>query len=262
MNRKQGVLLGLLALVFLLAFLFLDWSGLQNQFSTQQITSWLTEAGPWAPLWFIGAMVAAVVISPIPSLPLDLAAGAAFGPFLGTVYAVIGAEIGAILSFLISRTLGREFLSKILRTDIVFCEKCSDHHFMVVLILARLLPIFSFDVISYGAGLTNISLKTFALATLIGMIPPTFALTYLGNSFLTSQIPLIVGGFIMVAFFLAIPKLLLKYSHTWWAQWFLAASPTSSTPQTEKQPENPSMPMAGRCAGCTSPLQEDPSSMN
>ena len=139
-------------------------------------------------------MAIAVVISPIPSLPLDLAAGAAFGPYLGTVYAVIGAEIGAIISFLLSRTLGRELLTKFLRTDIVFCEKCSDHHFMLVLVLARLLPIFSFDVISYGAGLTNISLKTFAIATLIGMIPPTFALTYLGNSFLTSQIPLVIGG--------------------------------------------------------------------
>jgi hypothetical protein len=36
--------------------------------------------------------------------------------------------------------------------------------------------------VSYGAGLTNMSLKAFVLATFLGMIPPTFAFTYLGNA--------------------------------------------------------------------------------
>lgn len=257
MTKTQGVFIGLVA-ILLFVFLFLyNWGEFQDQFSTQRIASWLTEAGPWAPLLFIGSMVAAVVISPIPSLPLDLAAGAAFGPFLGTVYAVIGAEIGAIISFLLSRTLGREFLTKLLRTNIVFCEKCSDHHFMLVLILARLLPIFSFDVISYGAGLTNISLKTFALATLIGMIPPTFALTYLGNSFISSQLPLVFGGFVMVGFFLAIPKLVLRYPNTWWARWFLAASPSSTQLPSDHIPPNSSTKSDGTCAGCESSLPEN-----
>ncbi|MBA3966433.1 MAG: hypothetical protein H0X47_11770 [Nitrospirales bacterium] len=61
-----------------------------------------------APVVFMGLMALAVVIGPIPSLPLDIAAGAAFGPLLGATYAVIGAEIGAITSFFIGRALGRE----------------------------------------------------------------------------------------------------------------------------------------------------------
>jgi membrane protein DedA with SNARE-associated domain len=74
--------------------------------------------------------------------------------------------------------------------------------------IARFIPIFSFDVVSYGAGLTNISLKSFSLATPFGMAPPTVAFVYLGSSVVMAQWPLIAAGVAMVAFFLAMPKLL------------------------------------------------------
>lgn len=45
---------------------------------------WFREADAFGPLLFMLLMTAAVVINPIPSLPLDLAAGAAFGVPLGT----------------------------------------------------------------------------------------------------------------------------------------------------------------------------------
>jgi len=50
-----------------------------------RISEWLNDAGRMAPLLFIGIMTAAVVISPIPSLPLDIAAGTVFGPIAGTL---------------------------------------------------------------------------------------------------------------------------------------------------------------------------------
>jgi uncharacterized membrane protein YdjX (TVP38/TMEM64 family) len=56
--------------------------------------------------------------------------------------------------------------------------------------------------VSYGAGLTNISLMTFTLNTLFGMAPPTFALTHLGSSVVSAQWPLIVGA--------------LSWSHCFW----------------------------------------------
>jgi uncharacterized membrane protein YdjX (TVP38/TMEM64 family) len=68
-------------------------------FRPDQLTRWLSEAGPSAPFLFMRLMALAVIIRPIPSLPLDIAAGAAFGPFLGAAYAVLGAELGALVSF-------------------------------------------------------------------------------------------------------------------------------------------------------------------
>ncbi len=228
----------------------------EEAFNSDAFADLLRSAGPFAPIALILIMAIAVVISPIPSLPLDLAAGAVFGPALGATYAVIGAEIGAIISFLIARALGRELLSKLLRTNVVFCERCSDHHLVILLVLARLLPVFSFDIISYGAGLTNVSLKAFALATLIGMIPPTFALTYLGSSAISAQWPLILSGVAMVAFFLLTPKLVMRYPSSWWARLLLAAAPAPPPPAVVPVEGPQAEKLTIQCSGCRGPLPQ------
>ena len=216
----------------------------ERYLSPTVLMDWLRDAGPLAPLLLIGSMACAVVIPPIPSLPLDLAAGAVFGPFYGALYAIIGAEIGAIGCFLLARALGRDALSKLLKVETVFCQMCTDHQLMGLMFFARLIPVFSFDVVSYGAGLTNISLKTFALATLVGMTPPTFALTYLGGSLTTTQWPLIAAGIMMVVFFLAMPKLFTKYRTSRFARLFLGPPPT---PVAATRAE---IPLQVRCFGC------------
>jgi uncharacterized membrane protein YdjX (TVP38/TMEM64 family) len=55
----------------------------------------VARAGLWGPLLIIGLMTVAVVVSPLPSAPIALAAGAAYGHIWGTVQVVIGAELGA-----------------------------------------------------------------------------------------------------------------------------------------------------------------------
>ncbi len=210
------------------------------------LAQWLNDAGPLAPLLLIGSMVGAVIIPPIPSLPLDLAAGAAFGPFYGALYAVIGAEIGAILCFLIARALGHDALSRFMNTEATFCQMCTDHQLMGAMFIARLIPIFSFDVVSYGAGLTNISLKTFALATFFGMAPPTFAFTYLGSSVVSAQWPLIAAGAAMVLFFLAMPKILTKYRTSAFARLFLGPPPAPALVAAN----GVEIPLPIRCTGC------------
>lgn len=224
----------------------------EHYLSPSTLAEWLKDAGPLAPLLLIGSMTAAVVIPPIPSLPLDLAAGAAFGPFYGALYAVIGAEIGAIACFLVGRSLGREALARFMNTDVTFCQKCTDHQLMGAMFIARFVPLFSFDMVSYGAGLTNISLKTFALATFFGMAPPTFAFTYLGSSVVSAQWPLIAGGAAMVLFFLALPKLLAKYRDSSFARIFLGPPPDPVVAATTER----DIPLQIRCAGCGAAVQQ------
>ena len=219
----------------------------ERHLSLTVLTEWLRDAGPLAPLLLIGSMACAVIIPPIPSLPLDLAAGAVFGPFYGALYAIIGAEIGAIGCFLLARALGRDALSRLLKVETTFCQMCTDHQLMGLMFFARLIPVFSFDVVSYGAGLTNISLKTFALATLVGMTPPTFALTYLGSSVISAQWPLIVAGIVMAGVFLAMPKLLTRYRTSRVARLFLGPPPTL-------EPVRKEIPLQVRCIGCGAAL--------
>ena len=204
-NARQVIKLTLLAGLLFGAYFFLGDLDLGETFNPGRIVDYLDTWGPVGPLVFVLMMTTAVVVSPIPSLPLDLAAGAAFGPFLGTTYAVIGAEIGVIISFLIGRVLGKDVITRLLKINVRFCEKCSDHHLMGLVFFARLFPFFSFDLVSYGAGLTNMSLRAFALATLLGMIPPTFVLTYFGSSVVTVEWPLILSGIVLVILFLFLP---------------------------------------------------------
>ncbi|HEX9758438.1 MAG TPA: hypothetical protein VGB26_11685 [Nitrospiria bacterium] len=86
-------LCGFLAFLWV-AFLLLQSTDLGFYLSQDRIINFLEFLGPFAPVVFTLLMAVAVVISPIPSLPLDFAAGVFFGPFLGTLYAVSGAELG------------------------------------------------------------------------------------------------------------------------------------------------------------------------
>jgi uncharacterized membrane protein YdjX (TVP38/TMEM64 family) len=209
-------ILVLLAIVGL--YVLIQFTSLQDFLAPEKLTSILRDLGVAGPFVLMGLMTLAVVVSPIPSLPLDLAAGAAYGPFWGAVYVLIGAELGAIISFLIGRSLGRDVVSRWLKRDITICEQCSDHHLLGLMIVARLVPIFSFDIVSYGAGLTKMSLKAFAFATLLGMIPPTFALTYLGSAVVTVQWPFILSGVLLVVIFLFLPQWIMKHRMSWWVR--------------------------------------------
>lgn len=217
-QRTAWLKIGALLVLALGIYETVSWLNLEEWLHPDRLADWLREAGAVGPLLFMLLMAAAVVVSPIPSLPLDLAAGAAFGVPLGTTYAVIGADIGAIVSFLIGRYLGRAALTRILRTEITFCERCSDCHLALFIFLARLFPIFSFDLVSYGAGLTTMSLRTFAVATFLGMIGPTVLLTYAGNHVVSGEWVLILLGGAMVTLLLLLPKLVVRYPTARWVR--------------------------------------------
>jgi uncharacterized membrane protein YdjX (TVP38/TMEM64 family) len=236
------VLLGLAGL-----YAIVQVSGLQEILRPERLTSVLTELGVAGPFALMGLMTLAVVVSPIPSLPLDLAAGAAYGPFWGAVYVLIGAEVGAIISFLIGRALGRDVLSRWLKNDITFCERCSDHHLIGLMIVARLVPVFSFDIVSYGAGLTKMSLKAFALATFVGMAPPTFALTYLGSAVMTVQWPLMLAGGLLVVVFLLLPKWIMNHRASWWVR-VIQGKPMVSELPSDAQTHNDQCEWCGKSA--------------
>jgi len=148
------------------------------------IQEWLADAGPWAPLIFIAAMTGAVVFSPIPSAPLSIAAGLSFGLVWGTVYTLIGAETGAIIAFLVARWLGRPRLAgRLSPAAMRYIDELSDRVGARTILFMRLLPVFSFDLVSYAAGLTTIALPRFALVTLVGMTPPVIAIVAIGSNY-------------------------------------------------------------------------------
>lgn len=141
----------------------------------------VARAGIWGPLLIIGLMILAVVASPIPSAPIAMAAGAAYGDFWGTIQVVIGAELGAIIAFFLARVLGHDVLRHFFGEQVDRGLLGSQNALTWTVFASRLMPFVSFDLISYAAGLSCLSAWRFALATLAGIVPASFLLAHLGG---------------------------------------------------------------------------------
>jgi uncharacterized membrane protein YdjX (TVP38/TMEM64 family) len=155
--------------------------GFLSEINREQIRSWVEAAGVWGPLLIVVLMSVAIVASPLPSAPVALAAGAAYGDIGGTLLVALGAEIGAIAAFLIARKLGRSVLQKWLGERIDAGLLGSQNALTLLVFTSRLLPFVSFDMISYAAGLSAIRFWRFAIATLAGIVPASFILAHLGR---------------------------------------------------------------------------------
>jgi len=178
----------------------------------ERINDLLGKAGWLAPLVYMGMMALAVVIAIIPSLPLNVAAGAFFGPLLGTLYSVLGATVGAAAAFLIARYLGREVVERFIQGHINFCSQCSNRLLTKIIFISRLIPFISFDVVSYGAGLTKMSLRAFILASFFGMLPLTFIYNQFGAGLVMNQALAVSLGILMVVLMFIVPKLIEQYN--------------------------------------------------
>lgn len=209
-GRLVGRVVAAIALVALIAILEHRF-GLSRIFAAERIDALLHRTGAAAPLVFIGVMALAVIVSPIPSLPLDILAGRVFGPFVGGLYAALGGLLGAMISFAIARLLGRDLIARFLKGHINFCSRCSDRLLTRVVFLSRLIPFVSFDLVSYGAGLTRMTLPRFAAATFLGMLPLTFAYTTWGSVLFDHAVAGWIGGLFMVALFFLLPRWIERY---------------------------------------------------
>jgi uncharacterized membrane protein YdjX (TVP38/TMEM64 family) len=138
-------------------------------------------AGIWGPFLVIGLMALAVVASPLPSAPIALAAGAAYGHLWGTVQVALGAEIGALIAFGLARALGRDALRRLFGERVDAGLLGSQNALTGTVFVSRLMPFVSFDMISYAAGLSCLHAWRFALATLAGIVPASFFLAHIGG---------------------------------------------------------------------------------
>ncbi len=153
----------------------------------ENISDVLTIIRSWgwaAPLLSILLMILQAVLAPLPAFLITAANGIIFGIFWGIVISTVGALLGALLSFYISRWFYNHYAATLLKDKKTrrTIEDISSKHGFKVILLARLIPIISFDLVSYAAGLSTIKVSYFLLATFIGMLPATVAYTVLANS--------------------------------------------------------------------------------
>ena len=208
--KRTAVIAGTVAALALLA-----WSGWAlhdaGYLSRAGLVAVADRSGAWAPLLVIGAMILAVVIGPIPTIPISIASGVVFGAGAGFAYATLGALLGAWISFRIARALGQPMMGRFLGGHAAFCTACSTRLLFWVVLAARLFPVVSFAAVSYGAGLTAMRALPFLLATAIGMTPMTVLYVAVGAAVRIDPLVAGVGGAVALAVLVALPRLVERY---------------------------------------------------
>ena len=126
--------------------------------------------------------VAATAFSLPGGLVLSLTMGFVFGRWVGTALVVVAATVGATLLFLAARYLFADAARKRLgawgeKINAGFTENAFSY-----LLFLRLVPLFPFFLVNLAPAFTTVPLRTFVLATLIGIIPGTFVFVNLGQA--------------------------------------------------------------------------------
>lgn len=157
----------------------------------------LDRAGIWGPIIYIVIYTVATVLV-LPSTVLNLAGGALFGPWLGSLWTTIGALVAAIVAFGFTRTVGRELVEKRMAGYWQTIDAEIRNGGMFYMFSIRLLPVIPYGLVNFAAGLTSISWKDYVLGTALGTLPGVLPFVLLGSSGLTlSQtgdlVPLVVA---------------------------------------------------------------------
>ena len=149
----------------------------------EQVINLIRSWGVAAPLMSILLMITQAIVAPIPAFLITAANGMVFGSFWGALISWIGALMGALTFFYVARLFGKVALRKIVRNQksVEFIKHAGEKWGFYVILISRLLPFISFDIISYMAGLSGISLWAFVLGTALGMIPATIVYTLIGH---------------------------------------------------------------------------------
>lgn len=169
-----------------------------SSMNLDMIKEYILSFGIWAPIISFLLMVLQSVIAPIPAFLITLSNAAIFGWVKGAILSWSSAMAGAALCFYIARGLGRDAVEKLtskfaLKDIDGFFEKYGKH----TILIARLLPFISFDLVSYAAGLTSMNFWSFFIATGIGQLPATIVYSYVGGM-LTGGAQLLMSGLLIL----------------------------------------------------------------
>ncbi|MDX1635317.1 MAG: TVP38/TMEM64 family protein [Marinobacter sp.] len=193
--------------------------GMPADLTPGSLSEWLGSRGAAGPLLLMLLMVIAVVVGPIPTLPISATAGLAFGIVAGTLIAATGALVGALAAFWIARCLGRDLIRERFPDNPVLAADGSQRFLTIAILVTRLVPLFSFALISYAAGVTAIQTWRFAVATFIGMLPMTVVFAGLGNTFRLNPLLTVVAALAILAVMVWLPWSLSRHPRSRLARW-------------------------------------------
>lgn len=183
------VLIAIIVLTVVLYFAIPSFHETMNNFvsklgslNLESVIELIRGYGAYAAVVSFFLMILQSILSPIPALLITLSNAAVFGWWKGALLSFWSSMVGAALCFYIARTLGRDVVEKITtKTGLAKVDEFFERYGKNSILICRLLPFVSFDIVSYAAGLTPIKFWDFFIATGLGQLPATIVYSYLGN---------------------------------------------------------------------------------
>lgn len=173
------------------------------------VEEFVASYGSYAMLVSALLMVFQSLIAPLPAFLITFANASLFGWWQGAILSWSSAMAGAALCFWLAKLLGRDFVEKLTsKTGLAKIDEFFAKYGRQSVLIARLLPFMSFDIVSYAAGLTSMGFWPFLLATGLGQLPATIIYSYVGGM-LTGGAKLLVTG-LLIVFALSVLAVLLR----------------------------------------------------
>lgn len=128
----------------------------------------------------VGLMLAHAIVF-YPSEIVTATAGYVYGFGPGLAIVVVGWLLAALLSYALGASVGRPLLRAILGRRFTALERGFERGGISLLLSTRFIPVVPFALVGYAAGATRVDLWRFSWTTVVGYLPLTTAVTYLGS---------------------------------------------------------------------------------
>jgi len=165
---RPALLVAVLAAILVAARLF----GLGDRLV--ELRAWILGLGPLGAVVFVLLYGLATTVA-LPASVLTVAAGAMFGSVQGVALVSVGSTLGAAGAFALARWLARDAVSRWLADNEKFrqLDALTGRHGAIIVAITRLVPIFPFNLLNYGFGLTRVPFWTYLFWSWLCMVPGT-----------------------------------------------------------------------------------------
>lgn len=183
MTISRGMIFRIVAFLVLAAAVAVVWfSPLREEFTRENVRATVEHLRGvwWGPVAFI-LLYAFCCIFAIPATVFVVSAGFIWGWVLGGIYAWIGGILGAVAAYYVGRFIGGGILERFGRLGRLVTKQVDHAGFSSMLVL-RLVPIFPFAVLNYGAGVARVRFVDYLFSTILGLAPSNFVFAYCADA--------------------------------------------------------------------------------
>lgn len=175
-NKKLWIFGGIILLIVILHHIF-DWSSYISTAENLEFMKRIVQNNlPLAILLYMVLTVVGCVVLALPGVTFAILAGLLFGPVIGTICCSLATTIGAVLAFIAGRFFLKDSIGPVVAKNRILKKWLFDDtgcNELFVLMITRLVPVFPFNLQNFAYGITDIRFSTYAIGSLIFMLPGT-----------------------------------------------------------------------------------------